>query len=186
MVVAKQSELSHVVGSPCEKIDKLTDPRGKSLTACASSGLPGVTKRVPRFWLNLFFGSLLNTDRIVFKSAPEATTHALQVEPGWTADKAAAILDAMPPRPCALFSPMATSEESGRYSSSLNAPGSVGGRSKTPSTSVSKSKTSAPKVRAQRAAKESLSEKTSSSVYPKLAETASFSLIMGTIPRLQR
>lgn len=67
------------------------------MIACASRALPGVTNRVPIVFITL--GLRPKTDLIEFKSAPDATTQALQFDPGCTADMAALILEAMPPRP---------------------------------------------------------------------------------------
>jgi hypothetical protein len=63
-----------------------------------------------------------------------------------------------------------------------HAPTSEGGLSYTPPTSVRRIKSSACVSLATSPASESLSEKIVASVYPWLALTASFSLMMGTMP----
>mmetsp|Transcript_28365 Transcript_28365/g.65799 ORF Transcript_28365/g.65799 Transcript_28365/m.65799 type:complete len:328 (+) Transcript_28365:1235-2218(+) len=160
----------------------LRHPLARSAMACFSRSLPGVAKRVPG---DLNLESRPRTPRMLLRSDPEATTHALQFVPGATAAVAASILLLMPPRPPLLLAPINTESLPCWYTgNNLAFLFSFGDESKTPSTSVSKSRTSAPKLLAHKAARESLSENTSSAVYPRLAETASFSLMMGTIPRL--
>jgi hypothetical protein len=59
-----------------------------------------VQKSVPQLYFLL--ESFPKTARIELRSAPEATTQALQLEPGCTAERAAPILEAIPPRPVKL------------------------------------------------------------------------------------
>mmetsp|Transcript_24717 Transcript_24717/g.58039 ORF Transcript_24717/g.58039 Transcript_24717/m.58039 type:complete len:251 (-) Transcript_24717:860-1612(-) len=80
----------------------------KSILACSSSLLPGVQNKVP-FDPNLLTGPKIA--RTTFKSLPEATTQAVQVDPIATALSAASIFDCMPPRPCALLTPIETSDD---------------------------------------------------------------------------
>ena len=77
-----------------------------SCMASCSNSLPGVQNKVPRGSYGAPGTGRPNTARMPFKSCPAAMTQAPQFDPTRTADTAASILDPIPPRPCADFSPM--------------------------------------------------------------------------------
>mmetsp|Transcript_27111 Transcript_27111/g.41602 ORF Transcript_27111/g.41602 Transcript_27111/m.41602 type:complete len:217 (-) Transcript_27111:835-1485(-) len=81
-----------------------------SFLTMVSNSVPGVTKRVPFEDPSAGSNFAPKTDRMAFKSLPPTTTHALQFVPSLTANIAESIFDCIPPRPCALFEPIATDE----------------------------------------------------------------------------
>ena len=126
---------------------------------------------------------MISAPRPTSGSDPDARTTDLM--PTSRAPRAAFTLASMPPRPPLEIPPNFQSfNEAGCTSRTNRAPASDGGRSYNPSTSVSMIRQSAPTSLATKAANPSLSEKhpSGTSEYPALPDTASFSLMMGTMP----